>query len=215
MTDSTALSVRSPDRRRRVRGVRPEEIRGRSAGVTVGAVAGLVWAASTEPALSTAVWAPMLAVGATISMVLIVGAARLRRTAIGLPVPVPDSPDRPAWRLRVAFVIAAECVAIIAAVNILGATGHSHWMPATVCAVVGLHFAPLGRLFQVPLYYGTAVALCSVAATTAIVGEVGTSASTWTSIPGFGAGLTLWATSATLLVGSTALVHQASARPDD
>lgn len=213
MTDSTAQLTRSPDATRRTGDVRPEEIRGRSAGVNVGAVFGLVWAASTRAALSSAVWVPMLTVGVAISTVLMIGALRLRRAATGLPASAPDGPGRPTWRRHFTFVVAGEGVAIIAVVNIFAATGRSQWIPATICAAVGVHFAPLGRLFEVPLYYATALALCSVAAATLIAGVAGAPASLWTTLPGFGAALTLWATSTTLLVTSTALAHRATRRP--
>ncbi len=202
MTNSTVSHTRPPDTTLQTGDVRPEELRGRSVGVIVGAVFGLIWAASTRSALSSVVWVPVLLVGVAILTALMIGAFRLRRSATGLPASAPDVPGRPRWQRRFTFVVAGEWVAIIAAVNIIAATGRSQWIPAVICATVGVHFAPLARLFTVRLYYATALALCSVAAATLIAGVSGAPASLWTTLPGFGAALTLWATSTTLLVAS-------------
>jgi hypothetical protein len=71
-----------------------------------------------------------------------------------------------------------------------------------ICAAVGLHFIPLARLFDVPLYYITGAVMCLVAATTMALGSTGSPATLWHLLPGFGAALTIWATSAGLLAWS-------------
>ena len=72
-----------------------------------------------------------------------------------------------------------------------------------ICAVVGLHFVALARLFSLQLYYATAMALCLVAVITMILGATGSPASLWQLVRGFGAALALWATSARLLVATS------------
>jgi hypothetical protein len=101
-------------------------------------------------------------------------------------------------------VVATETAAIIAAANILARSGHSQWIPAVICALVGLHFVPLARLFSVPPYYATASELCPVAGSTMILGTSGAPTSLWQLLPGFGAALVLLSTSAGLLA-TTAL----------
>jgi hypothetical protein len=188
--------------------VRPEELRGRSAGVMVGAVFGLVWDASTRSALTSAGWVASLVVGVVMFAMLMTGALRLRRSARELPASQPGAAGRPRWRWRFTMVVAAEWVAIIAAVNILASSGHSQWIPAVICAAVGVHFAPLARLFNVRLYYATALALCAVASATVILGALGAPPTLWTALPGLGAAVTLWATSTILLIVSTAFTRR-------
>jgi len=130
--------------------------------------------------------------------VLMTGAHRLRRSATMVPAS-PRPAGLAAMQRRFTVVIAAETVAIIAAGNILARSGHSRWIPAVICALVGLHFIPLARLFSIPLYYATATALCLVAGATMILGASHGPTGLWQLLPGFGAALVLWATSAGLL----------------
>ena len=83
--------------------------------------------------------------------------------------------------------------------GILGATGHARVIPAIVCAGVGVHFIPLGRLFHVPAYYVTASALCLVAVATFVIAPTTSTAALWTLLPGIGAATVLYATCAVLL----------------
>lgn len=186
-------------------GMRREELRGRSAGIIVGAVMGLTWAGSALLTLSPIVAVPVLVASVAIFAVLMTGARRLRRAAIVMPASTRARASARKLRRRFTLVIAGECAAIAAAGNILARSGHSQWIPAVICAAVGLHFVPLARLFSVQLYYATAVALCLVAASTMILGATGSPAPLWQLLPGFGAALALWATSARLLVATTTL----------
>jgi hypothetical protein len=52
-----------------------------------------------------------------------------------------------------AAVVALECIAILAAVNILIALHHEDLQTFAIAAVVGLHFLPLAWLFRVKSYY--------------------------------------------------------------
>lgn len=175
-------------------GMGRDELRGRATGVIVGAVMGLAWTGSVAAI-------PVLVAGVAIVAVLVTGALRLRRAAAAAAVPAatPSGAGPDNMRRRFLIVTAGEGAAIAAAINVLGRSGRSQWIPAVICAVVGLHFIPLARLFSVPLYYATAAALCLVAATTMILGATGVAA-LWRPLPGFGAALVLWATSLGLLV---------------
>jgi hypothetical protein len=201
MTTATATATATRLRRQapQTAGMRREELQGRAAGVIVGAVFGLTWAASALPGLdSVVVVVPVLALSVATFAVLMTGAHRLRRSATLMPAsPVPAALGKVQRRFTV--VVAIETVAIIAAANILARSGHSQWIPAVICALVGLHFIPLARLFSVPLYYATASALCLVAGSTMNLGASGAQTSLWQLLPGFGAALVLWATSAGLL----------------
>ncbi len=182
-------------------GMSNEELRGRSSGTVVGAVMGMVWAASVVGALGTAVLVvPVLTAGAAIVTVLMMGARRLRRAAAGARVGGTQGISPGRARNRFAQVVAGESVAIAVSINVLVRADRAEWVPAVVCVVVGVHFLPLARLFRVRLYYLTAAALLLVAATTALLGAAGVPAAVWRLLPGLGAAAVLWATSAGLLV---------------
>ncbi|MEA2973246.1 MAG: hypothetical protein QOG82_1704 [Actinomycetota bacterium] len=175
-----------------------EELRGRAAGVAVCAVMGLAWTASALGDLGSGVAVAVLAAGVAAAAVLLAGVRRLRR-ADARPTAPSSSFDPSQVRRRFNLVVAGEIAVIAAAANILGRTGHSRWIPAVICAAVGLHFVPLARLFGLGLYYATAVALCLVAALTMFLGATGASESLWRLLPGLGTALVLWATGARLL----------------
>jgi len=164
---------------------------------------GLTWAGSALGSLSAVVAVPLLAVGVGCFVLLMVGARRLSSAAKASPAPPSSGPDLSQARHLFALVVAAEAAAIFAAVIILVRSDHADWIPATVCAAVGLHFVPLARLFRLPIYYATAAGLCLVAVTTMLLGAAGAAGSLWQLLPGFGAALVLWVTGARLLAAST------------
>jgi hypothetical protein len=53
------------------------------------------------------------------------------------------------------IIFGAECLLICLAAILLASLGLSIWIPIAVAAIVGLHFLPLARVFEVPLYYWT------------------------------------------------------------
>lgn len=183
-----------------------EQLRGRAAGIIVCTVMGLAWTGPALLALSPVAAVPILVVSVAICAALLVGARRLQvavasaHSAAYRSSELPSEADMQNVRRRFVLVTVGEFAAIVAAGNILAWLGSSRWIPAVICAVVGLHFVPLARLFRVRLYYGTAGALCLVAATTMAFGVIGSSASLWKILPGLGAAVVLWATGALLLV---------------
>jgi hypothetical protein len=95
------------------------------------------------------------------------------------------------------LILSLQWIAIAVAVVALGATHHPHPIPAAVCAIVGLHFFPLARLFGTPAYHLTATALCVVAAATFVLAPH--TPALWTALPGIGAATVLYATCAVVL----------------
>lgn len=63
--------------------------------------------------------------------------------------------------LRQATIV--ECIAIAITVLVAGLFHRPEFIMPLVALAVGLHFFPLARAFQRPLYYGTGSALCMVA----------------------------------------------------
>jgi hypothetical protein len=179
--------------------------RGRARAIGVTAVMGLVWAGSALSGLDSAVARPVLVASVAIFVALTAGARRQRGNSPDLPqasvrtsAAAGAGTDNGGRRfLQVAVV---EVAAILGSAVILAASGHSVWIPAAICAVVGLHFIPLARLFGIRLYHLTALALCLVAATTLIAGATGAPDSLVRFLPCAGAALSLWATGAWLLL---------------
>ena len=57
------------------------------------------------------------------------------------------------------IIFGTECGLIWICAMLLAHLGLGIWIPIAVAIIVGLHFIPLARVFEVPLYYSTGV-LC-------------------------------------------------------
>jgi hypothetical protein len=97
--------------------------------------------------------------------------------------------------VRVAFLIvfALEVAAIIAAVFILSHWHMQQYIVAVICAIVGLHFLPLAKIFRRPSYYATGLAMVAAAAAAVLLLK-GTQQ--WICIA-YSAGAILWLTALT------------------
>ncbi len=167
-------------------GLSREEVRGRAAGIIVGAVMGLTWVGSALLTLNSLVAVPALVASVAVVAVLVTGARRLRRGAMPMPASTPARASLRKVGRSFILVTAGEGAATAAVGSILSRSGHSLYFPSVICAIVGLHFVALAQLFNVQLYYATAVALCLVAVITMILGATGAPAPLWQLVPGFG-----------------------------
>jgi cell division protein FtsW (lipid II flippase) len=95
-------------------------------------------------------------------------------------------------------IVTVEVVILLAAAIALSRTGHQHQIAAVLCAVVGLHFLPLARLFRAPVLNATAFAMCVVAIATFALAPA--RPALWTALPGIGAAAILYATCAVRLL---------------
>lgn len=169
-------------------------MREQAGGIVVMAVFGAVWwvvgcGSLTDPALGL-----LLAVGAVVALLLLAGWWRLRRS-----LPANRVGDQAAQNVSRPFaaVNAAQWIAIALVVVGARAADRPEIIPALVCLVVGVHFFPLARLFGVPRYRLTGGALVAVGAAALVaVPALDLPAGAWQAVPGFGAALVLWATSA-------------------
>ena len=99
------------------------------------------------------------------------------------------------YRIGYGLIVATEGAAISVGGPILGHFHRPELYGQWVGAVVGLHFFPLGKLFKLPLYYGTGAAISLAAFSSLLI-----SPSPLRSVlSAGGTGLALWITSVVIL----------------
>lgn len=142
--------------------------------------------------------AAMLALVAIAGLALLIHGIRLILRVRRLPRgPVEDpSLHRRIWR-RFGIIFVAEAIACGAVVAACLSTQHWKWIVPLQLIVVGLHFLPLARLFQVPRYNLLGAVFCVIPITTLLAirssAHIGHAVS-WTAIPAIGCGLASLAT---------------------
>ncbi len=94
------------------------------------------------------------------------------------------------------IIFGAECGLIALCATLLGRTGLSIWIPIAVAIIVGLHFIPLARVFEVPLYYWTGALSVLGVLGCSLVREAGTRL----LCAGLVMAAVLWLTAVTLLL---------------
>ena len=99
------------------------------------------------------------------------------------------------YRIGYGLIVAVECAAIFVGGPILGHFHRPDLYGQWINAVVGLHFFPLGKLFKVPLYYGTGAAIALAAFGSLLI----SSGSLGSAVHSGGAGMTLWITAVVIL----------------
>jgi hypothetical protein len=178
-----------------------EELLGRGAGIMILAFFGLGWA---NWGLSGNVAAPIVLavslVAGLSTVAAVVGAVILFRRSSSAPSGAGALRGRSTGR-RFGLIVAAEFIGIFVIARVLVVTGHTDLIPAIVCLGVGIHFFPLRRLFNVPLYNRTGAALCLITLATVILAPLTGHSALWTVLPGFGASLVLFITCALLFAG--------------
>ena len=189
-------------------------VRGTASGVFFMAFFGTLWAYTGIMGLQG--WgAPLLLVTAVaIGIVLFIGGVSLIRASGELANQVSKTALRHGKRTRFWFniIFAAEGLAIAITIAISNATHHPELIPVIIAIIVGVHFLPLARLFQVRLYYFTGTLLCLLAIITWLfvpakvtLGEHQINA--FMSVVGFGSALILWGTGLAIwLMGRRLLV---------
>jgi hypothetical protein len=141
--------------------------RGRGVGVLVGAVIGAAWAAYGASLLPA--WtAFVLAIAAAFTAPLAAAGVAMIGRARAMPAdPAGAAANRRAWRWFW-LNLAAEIVLLNLAALALNATGRPAYLIPAISVVVGLHFLPMARFFDVPSYLWTGLAMIAVAAVAAM-----------------------------------------------
>lgn len=192
------------------------ELRGRASGVTILAFFALAWTSwGTGGHVPATTGVLIVVVAALVSATLVAWAWTLYRRATSTnqistgnaatATGGATASARPVGR-RFGLIVASEWIGLGLAAGVAGGTGHAWAIPVLICAGVGVHFFPLAGLFHVPLYNATGVALCVIAVATIVLAPVTGTAALWTTLPGIGAALALYATCA-VLVRDNARLH--------
>ena len=125
-------------------------------------------------------------------------AARQIQRARQMPKPTvatqPIAAERETGR-EFEIVLALEWIPILVAVIIFNRIRRPDFILPTIALIVGLHFIPLARVFAVPLYYASGIAIMVVAIASFVSKPPARQA-----IACIGSGVALWVTAAAMLV---------------
>lgn len=179
--------------------LRASVLLGQTQGAMVLIGAGLGWVLFGLSALGALPLELFLAVLA-VPALLFLGALAVRRSAPGLP----DAEWSPEMSRVFRQAVAGEMVGILAILAVALPLRRPEWILPLVALAVGLHFLPLARVFQRPLYYLTGAALCLVCFVTfAVPPHLGVPhLQGWRLVSGLGGGTTLWLTALMMLIQS-------------
>jgi hypothetical protein len=166
------------------------------------AVFGAVWVlagagvAGLDGLARSAIWA----VTALVAISLCLAGLRLIWAARALPHDASRAARSHRHRVNRLFglVFGLEIALIVVATNTLRAWGLDRLVPPVVAVIVGVHFLPLARIFEVPIYYATGTALILIGGA-GLAGTAGTSTSTWPASVAFASALVVWLTAAVSL----------------
>ena len=179
--------------------LRASVLLGQTQGAMVLVGAGLGWVMFGLSALGALPLGLFLAVLA-VPALLLLGALAVRRSVPG----VPDAEWSPEMSRVFRQAVAGEGVGILAILVVTLPLRRPEWILPLVALAVGLHFLPLARVFQRPLYYLTGAALCLLCLVTfAVPPHLGVPhLQGWRLVAGLGAGVVLWVSALMMLIQS-------------
>ena len=138
----------------------------------------------------------ILVVGSILAVIVAIGGVVTAYRARGEPSPLAGAG---AGR-KYGIIVGTEFGLIGLGAATLGATGHADFIAAWICVVVGVHFAPLGRVFP-----GIGMAIIAAVVTAVGIAAFAVGATTTllpSTITGLGAGTCLLGHGALLLIGN-------------
>lgn len=147
--------------------------------LSVAAMAWFGWGQAEPPSG----WSPVLTVGSIVSIAvaMLAGVTTCRRRGGAA------SMQDPAVRHAYWWIVGTEIAACLLGVAVLGVAGEMRFLPAWILLVVGVHFLPLGRVFQIAELYPAGIAVSVVAVAAAITGMAASVAPS--TVAGAGGGL--------------------------
>jgi hypothetical protein len=132
---------------------------------------------------------------AAVTVILVVWAIVNLATLRHAPKVVLDKRLVRFYRIGYVLIVATEGAAISVGGPILGHVHRPDLYGQWVGAVVGLHFFPLGKLFKLPLYYGTGAAISLAALGSLLIPP----SPLRSAITAGGTGVALWITAVVIL----------------
>lgn len=162
--------------------------------------AGLAWIINGLSALGDIPLTLFLGVLAAAAL-LLGGGWAVRRSAPGIA----ETPWPTERSQGFQWAFGAEAAAIIVIVTVALLLHRPLWIPPLIALAVGLHFFPLARLFQRPLYYVTGAGLCAVCIATLLFMPMQWGLrhlQGWQLSTGLGSGAVLWLSALAMLVQS-------------
>lgn len=165
--------------------------KGNLIGFVVLAGFGVVWWLMAIGQLDGGARIALLALGIAIVAALV---ARVVTAPDGMgAAPAGSDIERRDREFRIIGII--ETVAILAGVFTSSGLGHSEWIPVWCAFVVGVHFIPLARVFDVAEYRVTGWAFVALAIlVAALVPLLDGPRQAWFVVTGLGSALILWGT---------------------
>lgn len=151
----------------------------------------------------------LLALPLAVFALLLGGVHALRRAGRGRQAP----PSYPETDRAIGQATAWEAAAIVVVVAACGLLHRPTWITPLIAVAVGLHFFPLARALNRPLYYVTGSALCAVGLGVPMVVPPTLGAhhiSGWLLGAGIGGGAVIWLTALALLTYGQARTRRAS-----
>ena len=145
-----------------------QAVRGRAIGCQVGTLIGAGWLASALVLCPDAVRVLLGLPALALIVFLLSRSTKLLRLSRNLPAPDPaqTAENRRVWRWFWLNLV-GEIVLLNVAVNLLAAPPLRVYWVSAISAVVGLHFLPMARFFNVPSYWSCGGAMLLGAAVTA------------------------------------------------
>ncbi|HZR39101.1 MAG TPA: hypothetical protein VFB12_03225 [Ktedonobacteraceae bacterium] len=176
-------------------------MQGRASGIFVATIFGAFWGLSATVFLSDVVRVSAYVLIGLVTLAFFGVGTQLLRYSRKLSSTVTREEAVRLKSVRRGFVIVsvAEVVLIVLAVALLGRSGASHFTLPVIALIVGVHFLPLARLFNVRVYYltGALLSLLSLIALVALLLGLqlaGPSPNNWSLFVSVGAALVLWLT---------------------
>ena len=167
---------------------RMERAKGASIGAAIVGGFGAAWLAFGMASLGVPVRVALAVVAPVFLLIVCLGSVARRRAP---KLPQVDSPEKKQMMRAFAVVNVVEWVAIFGVVNLLRNLHLEGWIVSSIVLIVGAHFLPLARIFQVPQHMKTGWAMMLLAAA-----ALALPASLRDTVECLGAGLILWASAA-------------------
>lgn len=171
---------------------------GRAIGALVMTAFGAIWMITGANALSILNWEIWLIVAIVTGLLCLVALRQLQaaRRIPKTPATASQAKSIQTRRRRFGIILAFEWVPILLVAFVLGRLGHPDFILPAIAVIVGLHFIPLARLFDFPLYYWTGSSFVLVAVASFAIDHLALRQ----AITCLGCGLALWLTTAAVLV---------------